>query len=118
VTDSAAGAKGAKMPEPEETPQFREHDDPFMGYSPPDPDAFAHDWGEGVGPIVHMNELFPQKTGADLGRKKPAPGNKLMGPEDASMQAEWMYIDAWTVTRSTAAAKRRTRGFRIAPTRR
>ena len=72
-------------------------DDPFMGYSPPDPDAFAHDWGEGVGPIVHMNELFPQKTGADLGRKRPAPGTKLMSVTDASMQAEWMYIDTWYI---------------------
>ena len=72
-------------------------DDPFMGYSPPDPDAFDHDWGIGVGPIVHMNELFPQKTGADLGRKKPAPGTKLMAAIDASMQAEWMYVDAWYI---------------------
>jgi hypothetical protein len=66
----------------------------FMGYSAPDPDAFQHDWGVGVGPVVHRNELYPTENHADLGRNPPAPGRKLMS---GGIKSNWMYIDTWYI---------------------
>jgi hypothetical protein len=73
----------------------RRLDDPFDGYSPPDPDAFEHDWGVGVGPVVHRDEVFPRQAGADLGDRKPTAGRKLMA--NAPEQGEWMTIDTWYI---------------------
>jgi hypothetical protein len=69
--------------------------DPFNGYSAPDPDAFEHAWGVGVGPVVHMNEVYPKTFGANLGDRKPKHGRKLMAQADE--EGEWLFIDTWYI---------------------
>ena len=78
-----------------ESERPKRRDDPFDGYSPPDPSAFEHEWGMGIGPVVHKNELYPRQEGAKLGDKKPTPGRKLM--DNAREEAQWMTIDTWYI---------------------
>ena len=48
----------------------------FQGYSPADPRAFGHPWGDGVGPVTHRDELYPKEM-TQLGDELALPGRKM-----------------------------------------
>jgi hypothetical protein len=70
-------------------------DDPFDGFTAPDPDAMTHIWGEGVGPVVHENQMFPRQASANLGDRPPAGGRRLV--ERGTLGNMWMHLDAWYI---------------------
>ncbi len=72
-------------------------DDPFVDYSPPEPDAFTHHWGRGVGPITQRDEIFPRQLSASLGSLRPAPGRKLIQGQGEYSPSGWMYLDTWYI---------------------
>jgi hypothetical protein len=68
----------------------------FQGYTPANPHAFSHPWGEGIGPVTHKDEVFPIQKSMDLGKKLPAHGRKLIS--DGSLeQNNWMFVDSWYI---------------------
>jgi hypothetical protein len=66
----------------------------FQGYSPPDPRAFGHPWGDGVGPVTHRDELYPKEM-TQLGDELALPGRKIMS--EGTLSGAWMYIDTWYI---------------------
>jgi hypothetical protein len=78
-----------------EKPFQLRRDDPFRGLTPPDPDAFVHAWGYGVGPITQKLKRYATSAGQRFGGKRPAPGRKLV--KGAPESAPWMYIDTWYI---------------------
>ena len=85
LTDHANGSGIARL------------DDPFVDYSPPDPNAYEHHWGRGVGPITQRDELFPRQEAAALGSVRPTPGRMLISGEGDFSPSGWMYLDTWYV---------------------
>jgi hypothetical protein len=67
----------------------------WAGDSDPDPGAYEHEWGRGVGPVTHRDGLFAREKSADFGRTKPTRGRKLVS--NAPEKAEWMYIESWFI---------------------
>lgn len=70
-------------------------DDPFDGFTAPDPDAHKHIWGEGVGPVVHRNQVFPIKPSANLGDRPPSAGRRMV--TRGALGNTWMHIDTWYI---------------------
>jgi hypothetical protein len=77
-------AHGGNLPEGPENP--------FMGWSAPDPNAYHHSWGTGIGPVVHKNHLLRREKSWLEGMDRPVAGRKLMGD---GPKADWMFIDTW-----------------------